>query len=94
MQKKTHITLDGLAVKLDGLAVTVDALARITANGFSRVDKRFDEMEKRFDDKLETVKEELQSDIASVNHLPERLEHRMDTLYDDMRLVKTKVGIR
>ncbi len=87
--------------------MTIEDLARITAHGFSAMEKHFDE---RFDEmatkveleqvkeematNLEKVKEELQKDIASINRLPARLERRLDVVEDDLRVVKTKVGIR
>ena len=54
----------------------------------------FDELERRFDDKLETVKKELKEDIAHIQSLPASLGRRVDHLEDDVRLVKTKAGIR
>ncbi len=98
MKERKKITLEKISALITN---SHEDLARAVAAGFRGVDKRFDEMEKRFDGKLETVKEELQtvkeelqSDIATINRLPAHLEHRVDVLYDDMRLVKTKVGIR
>ena len=72
----------------------------------SDVETRFDDMEARFDEvatkeELTEVKKELQKDIAElrtdvtrIGHLPESLGRRADRLEDDIRLVKTKVGIR
>ena len=57
--------------------------------------KHFAEIEKRLDETT-TKKdiEDLRKDISFVQSMPARLDRRVELLEDDMRLVKTKVGIR
>ncbi|MDO8594172.1 MAG: hypothetical protein Q7R93_01515 [bacterium] len=93
---------------------TLEELARMTANGFSSMERRFDEVATKLELKevkeelqtelqtvkaelqteLQTVKTELQKDIAVVQRLPESVGRRLDRVEDDVRLVKTKVGMR
>ena len=81
--------------------MTLEELARMTANGFAAMEKHFDQTASKSDlDELATkkdladVKEELQTDIKRIGNVPLGLERRLDRVEDDLRLVKTKVGIR
>lgn len=73
------IVVDSVTEKIDTLTTVVDNLAVATKRGFDVVDKRFDDVEERLERIEGTV----------TNH-----GNRIDRLSDDMRVVKTKVGIK
>lgn len=83
--------------------MAIEDLARITANGFASMDKRFEAIETTMATKVELqevredlrkTKEELQKDIAHIQRFPASLGRRVDHVEDDIRLIKTKVGLR
>jgi hypothetical protein len=85
MKKKKEITLDDLAVMVkrgfDETAKKVDLI-----NLTERVGNIEKELKKEIN--------EVRHDISLISALPARLEHRVDVLYDDMRLVKTQIGLK
>lgn len=81
--------------------VTTEELAIMIKRGFDEtattvaMDARFAETASKQDIvRLEKEITELRTDIAHVSRLPASLGRRVDHLEDDMRLVKTKAGIR
>lgn len=99
--KKKKITIEDLAVMIkhgfDETAKKDDVNAR-----FDEVDARFEKIETRLETtatktdiaRLEKEIAELRHDLGFVQSMPVRLERRMDTLEDGLRLVKTKLGMR
>lgn len=88
--------------------ITIDELAIMVKRGFDETAKKVD-MEARFAEtatkediaalqadivRLEKEIAELRQDIAQINRLPSVLVHRVDRMEDDIRLIKTKVGMR
>lgn len=105
---KKKITIEDLAIMVkrgfDETAKKVDMEAR-----FADIDKCFADMDKRFADidkrlngtatkndiiRLEKEIEKLDQNISHIGYLPIGIERRLDRVEDDLRVVKTKVGIR
>ncbi len=79
-------TVGVLSVKLDDLTSTVDGLAISVKNGFDQMVTK-DEFEERMDgvnNRLDRIE-----NISIGGH-----ERRIDNLEDDIRLIKTKVGLK
>ena len=84
-------------------SITIEVLAGMVKRGFDEtakkadVDTRFDETEKTIKQEVARLEKEiadLHEDVAHLTQLPASIERRLDRVEDDMRLVKTKVGIR
>lgn len=88
--------------------VTIEELAGMIKRGFdatatkAAMEARFAEVETRFDEtatkediaRLEREIKELREDMAHLTRVPFTLERRVDHVEDDIRLIKTKVGMR
>lgn len=86
--------------------ITLEELAAMVKRGFDEAAKaanaRFDETVTRADivslkadiARLEKEIAELREDIAHLKQIPFTLERRIDRMEDDIRLIKTKVGVR
>lgn len=94
--KKKKATLETVSNKIDktarsvaALTLTVDNLAAATKRGFDEMTKNMNDGFKEVNGRLDKVEERLdQIDGFVTNH-----SNRIDRLADDMRLVKTKVGM-
>lgn len=92
--KKKKITIEDLAVMIkhgfDETAKKDDVNAR-----FEKIETRLETTATKTDiARLEKEIAELRHDLGFVQSMPARLERRMDTLEDGLRLVKTKLGMR
>ena len=79
--------------------ITINELAVMVKRGFDEtaknLDVRFDETATKQDIlRLEKEIASLREDIAHGNRIPASLGHRVDRAEDDIRLIKTKVGMR
>lgn len=106
--KKKKITIEDLAVMIkhgfDETAKRADVDARFEKiesrlvgvdSRLNGVDARLDKVATKSD--IERLGKEIAAlhyDISFVQSMPARLERRMDTLEDGLRLVKTKLGMR
>lgn len=90
--RKKHITIDDLAGMIkrgfDATATKVDMEARFTdtAKDIAGLKQDIARLEKEI--------AELRQDIAHLNRIPFALEQRVTRMEDDIRLIKTKVGMR
>lgn len=78
---------------------TIDDLAVMIKRGFddtvTKADLQAVKKELKEDiSRLEREIAELRDDVSRLTPLPAGIERRLDRVEDDMRLVKTKVGIR
>ncbi len=82
--------------------MTIEDLAVMVKRGFDDtaskrdvklVDDRLDKVDDRLQ-KIEKEVKELREDLAFVTRLPASVERRVDRMEDDIRLIKTKVGLR
>ena len=97
--KKKRITIDELAGMIkrgfDATATKADMETR-----FADMETRFDKTEqdiaglKQDIARLEKEIAELRQDILHINRLPSVVVRRIDRMEDDIRLIKTKVGMR
>ncbi len=79
----------------------IDNLAGMMKRGFDAVDRRLDGIDRRLEG-VETRLNEVESGLGEIKHELEALtnvrfgghENRICNLEDDMRVVKTKVGIK
>jgi hypothetical protein len=86
LDQKVDLILEKI-VKIDGLETTIEHLAISTKNSFDEIFKRMDSMDARFDqidDRFARIE-----NISIGGH-----ERRIDNLEDDMRVVKSKVGLK
>lgn len=88
--------------------LTIEDLAIMVKRGFDEtakkvdVDARFEKIEARLDKtatkddivRLEKEITKLDQNISHIGYLPIGIERRLDRVEDDLRIVKTKVGIR
>jgi hypothetical protein len=74
--------------------MTLDVLARMVQNGFKDVDVRFNAVDARF----ESLEKKVDDGFEKVDIRLTKIENghigRIERLEDDMRVVKTKIGIR
>ncbi|MEK7208015.1 MAG: hypothetical protein AAB699_00525 [Patescibacteria group bacterium] len=87
-------------------SITIEVLAGMVKRGFDEtarkadMDARFDAVDKELASvksdikRLEKEIADLREDMAFVNKLPASLERRVERMEDDLRLIKTKIGIR
>ncbi|MEK7208603.1 MAG: hypothetical protein AAB699_03610 [Patescibacteria group bacterium] len=86
MAKKT--TLETLDKKIDTVSDLVEALAVSVKHGFGETAKQVD---------LDELKGDVGELKTQVNRIESRIsgyDNRLDRVVDDIRLVKTKVGMR
>ena len=92
--KKRQVTIDELAGMIKRRFGATATKADIEAR-FAEVDTRFDRAAAKEDiARLEREVKELRGDIAHLNRVPFALEQRVGRMEDDIRLIKTKVGMR
>lgn len=91
--KKRKTTIEGLAVMVkhgfDETAKKVDMDAR-----FEKIEDRLEKTATKSD--IARLEKEIagpRHDLGFIQSMPARLERRMDTLEDGLRLVKTKLGM-
>lgn len=99
--KRKKTTIDDLAVMVkhgfDETAKKADMDARFDGmeTRLAKVEARLEKTATKADiEQLEKEIALLRYDLGFVQSMPARLERRMDTLEDGLRLVKTKLGMR